>query len=331
MNFGKYQQQINYVSGVGDKEYYVYELWDPIKNEPFYVGKGHYRKRYYRCLIHIKEAVGIVRHTGKNNHKYNRINKIFDQGYEPLIKIVFETSDEVEAFNKEKELIKLYGRRDLNTGSLTNLTDGGEGPSGHIATPEQRQKMCERLKGSGNPMYGHKHTAEAIYAMSVARKAQKPTRHSQEWKDYLKTHCKQLSEYNIKPVYQIDLKGNVLNKFPSMKRAGEVLGFNSYGNISTCCKIKHRTFMSYYWRLIDDPDVEEGKLKNINEVNIKRMKPRNGGYTIFQFSSSGNLLKKWDSVLSVSKTIDVNYHLLYNAMNKKVLVSNCYWERIKDN
>ena len=32
-----------------------------------------------------------------------------------------------------------------------------------------------------------------------------------------------------------------------------------------------------------------------------------------------------------SKTIDVNYHLLYNAMNKKVLVSNCYWERIKDN
>ena len=94
-------------------------------------------------------------------------------------------------------------------------------------------------------MYGRKHTAEAIHAMSVARKAQKPTRHSQEWKDYLKTHCKQLSEYNIQPVYQIDFEGNILNKFPSMKKAKEVLNFKSLGNIASCCKIKHRTYMGF--------------------------------------------------------------------------------------
>jgi hypothetical protein len=330
VNFGKYQQQINFASGTGDKEYYVYELWDPIKNEPFYVGKGRYRKRYYRCLTHIKEAVGAVRHKGKNNHKYNRINKIFDQGGEPLIKIVFETNNESEAFKKEIELIKLYGRRDLKTGSLTNLTAGGEGGSGHKATIEQRQKMCERLKGSGNPMYGRKHTAEAIHAMSVARKAQKPTKHSQEWKDYLKTHCKQLSEYNIQPVYQIDLKGNVLNNFPSMKRAGELLGFNTYRNISYCCKNKHHTCMGFYWRLIDDPDVENGRLKNIDAINIKKSKPHHGGYTIFQYDSSGELLKKWNSILLVSKTTGIKYHLLYGALNKKILISDCYWERIKD-
>jgi hypothetical protein len=35
-----------------------------------------------------------------------------------------------DAIEHEKELIKLYGRKDNNTGILHNLTDGGEGASG---------------------------------------------------------------------------------------------------------------------------------------------------------------------------------------------------------
>jgi len=52
---------------------------------------------------------------------------------------VFETENEKEAFTKEVELIQLYGRRDLNTGTLFNRTDGGEGASGYIKSDTEKQ------------------------------------------------------------------------------------------------------------------------------------------------------------------------------------------------
>ena len=328
MDIEAYQKQLkDTLSSKVFKKFYIYEIWDPIKNEPFYVGKAHHRKRYYRCLAHFKEAIGITKQQGNNSHKRNRINNIIKQGSEPLIKIVFETDDEQEAYLKEKELIKLYGKRSSGTGTLTNMTDGGEGLSGHKATPEQRQKICERMRGTGNPMYGCKHTAEAIHAMSVARKAQKPTRHSQEWKDYLKTHCKQLSEYNIQPVYQIDFEGNILNKFPSMKKAKEVLNFKSLGNIASCCKIKHRTYMGFYWRYISDPDIKNGRLKNIKEINTRRIKHHE--YSIFQINSSGETVKVWDSVLKIEKALGINRYFIYNAIAENKKVIDFYWKRIK--
>ncbi len=51
---------------------------------------------------------------------------------------VFETDNEQEAFAKEMQLIQIYGRRDLKTGSLFNRTAGGEGPSGVVKTDAQK-------------------------------------------------------------------------------------------------------------------------------------------------------------------------------------------------
>lgn len=48
---------------------------------------------------------------------------------------------EQEAFDKEIELIKKYGRRDLDEGSLTNLTNGGEGMSGYIMPEKTKEKL----------------------------------------------------------------------------------------------------------------------------------------------------------------------------------------------
>lgn len=51
------------------------------------------------------------------------------------------------ALQKEKEYIKLYGRKNNGTGILRNLTDGGEGTSGHIHTEETKRKISNTLKG----------------------------------------------------------------------------------------------------------------------------------------------------------------------------------------
>tara|TARA_Y100001972_G_scaffold114411_1_gene150019 strand:- start:51 stop:1202 length:1152 start_codon:yes stop_codon:yes gene_type:complete len=61
-------------------------------------------------------------------------------------RIIFlkENLTEEEAFNHEMEMIKLYGRVDIGTGILRNLSDGGEGPSN--PSPETRKKMMENRK-----------------------------------------------------------------------------------------------------------------------------------------------------------------------------------------
>lgn len=121
--------------------YYTYIYLDPRKPgdhnygeyhfdyEPFYVGKGSKNQ----IESHLNEAKKKRRKPVKyiNIHKIGKINKILAEGLEPIRFKVKENLLELDAFKLEKELIKLIGRSNLKTGSLTNLTEGGNGgPSG---------------------------------------------------------------------------------------------------------------------------------------------------------------------------------------------------------
>jgi hypothetical protein len=56
-----------------------------------------------------------------------------------------------EAKEKEVELIAMYGRKDLGTGKLVNMTDGGDICNaflGKVHSEETRIKMSESRKGS---------------------------------------------------------------------------------------------------------------------------------------------------------------------------------------
>lgn len=100
--------------------FYVYIYKDPIIFEPFYVGKGCNGR--YRDISARKY----------NKHLYNKIQKYRRQGY--FIKDItfFEQKNlfERDALSLEIELIRKIGRRDLGTGPLLNLTDGGDGVIG---------------------------------------------------------------------------------------------------------------------------------------------------------------------------------------------------------
>ena len=78
------------------------------------------------------------------------------------ISILFEALTESEAFSEEIRLIAFYGRKDLGTGILRNLTDGGEGPSGC----KRSQKTRAKMSGENHHMYGKKHTPETRAKMS---------------------------------------------------------------------------------------------------------------------------------------------------------------------
>lgn len=115
--------------------FYAYIYRDPRKNnEPFYVGKGTGARAY----SHLKRSdSGFVA---------NRIRKMLREGVDPIIEIT-TAIDEEHAFFLEKCLISVLGRYDLGLGPLLNLTDGGEGASGYIASPETRLRKSIAHKG----------------------------------------------------------------------------------------------------------------------------------------------------------------------------------------
>lgn len=137
--------------------FYVYILRNPITELPFYIGVGK-RGRKSACARekqHEKDALrfrrgGKLKHP--NRHKFHTILQILDQGAEIEIEIHSEYSNEQEAFNKEIELISLYGRRDLKTGILTNLSDGGEGCVNQSL--ETREKRSRTMRGRRSPLKG---------------------------------------------------------------------------------------------------------------------------------------------------------------------------------
>jgi hypothetical protein len=126
--------------------YYCYILLDPTKPgkfqyenfsfeyEPFYIGKG----KGNRIDSHDKPK-------DTKTHKRAKIQKIKKLDLE-IIKIkLFEDLSESSAFELEKSTISLIGRKDKNEGPLLNLTDGGEGASGHTHSAETKEKRSNTI------------------------------------------------------------------------------------------------------------------------------------------------------------------------------------------
>ena len=129
--------------------YYVYIYKDPrpTKNQQVvYVGKG----TGDRDLSHWSRG-------SHNKPLQDFLSHLRQRGLEPIRQRVLETEDEQEAFKKEIELIALYGRRNIGTGTLFNLTDGGEGVSGVIKTAAHKENdKNNSLKNWADPVYREK-------------------------------------------------------------------------------------------------------------------------------------------------------------------------------
>jgi uncharacterized protein len=117
------------------QRHYVYVLLKPC-GTPFYVGKGIGA----RVFAHESAA----RNTVDKSHKLNTIRALHNAGSLVLYSITICQSA-ADALTRERELIQLFGRHDLGTGPLTNLTDGGEGPANF--SEETRQKHRNTLSG----------------------------------------------------------------------------------------------------------------------------------------------------------------------------------------
>jgi hypothetical protein len=111
---------------------YVYRHIRLDKNEPFYIGIGSDDKGKYE---RAKSK------NGRNNHWHNIIACT-----EYRIEIMLDDLTWEEANKKEIELVAFYGRRNLNKGTLCNLTDGGDSFNGLVFTDEHKHKLSKIRK-----------------------------------------------------------------------------------------------------------------------------------------------------------------------------------------
>lgn len=178
---------------------YVYRHIRLDKNEPFYIGIGS-DKKYKRAF----------EKTRRNKMWYDVINKT---DYE--VDILIDGLSWEQACEKEKEFIKLYGRKDINNGSLVNMTDGGDGTNGMIMSEEWRKNKSNSLKGNKYAK-NLKHSNEFIEKFTNSLKGNKYAlglKHSEKTKLKISNANKgRIVSDEYKKKLSERMKGNTYNK-----------------------------------------------------------------------------------------------------------------------
>lgn len=154
-------------------DFYVYAWTRPDTGAVFYIGKGR-RARDSQPKTHNRIFIRIL-------------DKLARLGLSPSVSRIHEWLSEADAFEMEKAEIRARGRINIGTGTLANLTDGGQGVSGRIVSDATRDKIRSahagrklterhRLKLSlahiGKTVGPHR--PETIAKMSATAKLRKP-------------------------------------------------------------------------------------------------------------------------------------------------------------
>lgn len=114
---------------------YVYKHIRKDNGEVFYIGIGKVKGRH-------------LSHRNRNKFCKHIVNKT-----ELIAEIIEEDLSWVKAGEREQYWIKFYGRKDLKEGNLVNMTNGGDGVSGHsdetkilIGSKSKGRKLSDETK-----------------------------------------------------------------------------------------------------------------------------------------------------------------------------------------
>ena len=138
---------------------YVYIYYDTRLNPPvpIYVGKGTKN----RWKQHLSSKTNIL--------LFRKLQKIKQEGLEPIVVKFIDNVSEEEAFKIEIELIEKFGRLIDETGTLCNFTGGGTGGRLNFKHTEETKKLLSKQRK------GKKQT-EKQYLANCNRKASEETK-----------------------------------------------------------------------------------------------------------------------------------------------------------
>jgi hypothetical protein len=226
-------------------------------NNIFYVGIGINEKRAFSK-------------RNRNIYWKNIVNKY---GYD--IEILFSGISYEEANLKEVELISKYGRIDLKTGCLVNMTNGGDGVLGYVYTQEVKDKMSFLKKGTPSPNLGKKMSKETKEKISNSKKGinlseihKKNIGLSNLGKKLSKEHIESITKHN---------KNRIVSDFTKKKMSESKLKMNDetkkkIGLNNPRCKIVLNKYTGIFYNSLKEASVYE----SINYEHLKNISRKNG-------------------------------------------------------
>jgi len=260
--------------------YYVYEHYKKGTEKVFYVGIGNNigKQQYSRAKSKIK----------RNPHWRNINNKY---GFD--FKIVFESDSRGDVCNKEIELISKYGRMDLGTGTLANMTTGGE------KTFEMSQESI---------FSGVKKRMENGTYNKCAEIARQRMLNFNPWKG--RTH----DGFNNKKIYQYNAEsGDFIDEYKSIRYATEKLKFSSEKIIGKCLSGENQTGGGYVWFY----EYKGERIKRVRRgISKNQLKP------IIELDIEGNVINEWECISDAASCLGVTSSAIGNGIKNNRRVKN---------
>ena len=156
---------------------YIYKHTRVDKNEVFYIGIGS-DTDYTRAYSTIS----------RNTH-WNNIINVTDY----IVDIIEDGLTWEDACIGEIRWIEHYGRRDLNEGTLVNMTNGGDGSFGLVHTDKTKSKISKANSGVNHPLFGKKRDE------TFSKKMSNWIRTDEIKKKISKTRCDKFQSGELKP------------------------------------------------------------------------------------------------------------------------------------
>lgn len=323
---------------------YLYRHIRLDKNEPFYIGIGSDDGGKYKRAF--------------DKHKRSSFwNKIVSKaGYE--VEIILDDLTWDEVCLKEIEFIKLYGRKDLNEGTLCNLTGGGDGMLGVKVSPERIKRF---VKAISEPVIQYTLSGEFVkeFITIVAaekelningsqitaccqNKKNKKTAGGYVWryKDPERwtppvysdnTNHPSIYKDQQKALIQYTMQGVFIKEWSSIRQTERETGITR-STITSSCKKPNRSAGGFLWRYKDPEKWFEPvyKIKS-DEPDYYFKRAEKNKKPVLQYTLSGELVKEWKSAPDAARDLSLSRTLINLCCNNKRGFSQGFIWKYKDN